>query len=277
MDAPTGFGTWPFGEELLFEAVATATCRCSTCSTAIPAGDAVADPGAVRPARASGGDRALPEVPDRAAAADPSARRGRAARQRGAGACRRTRAFGRRVRERRRAAAGCTAGRRAARARSGATRAGPRRRRTRSCRCWRPTRDRAAAADRDRVTPTAVRRLGRGLWLPECAYAPWLDPALERAGIRAACVELTNALGLGSERHLTPIRSAEGPGAVADRPGDDRAGVGAGRLSVAAAISRLPRATRPIATASGGSTAGQYHRRHGGSARREPTRPEFDG
>ena len=50
-----------------------------------------------------------------------------------------------------------------------------------------------------------------GLWLPECAYAPWLDTALERAGVRAACVELTNALGLGSERHLTPVRSADGP------------------------------------------------------------------
>jgi 1,4-alpha-glucan branching enzyme len=50
-----------------------------------------------------------------------------------------------------------------------------------------------------------------GLWLPECAYAPWLDPALERAGVRAACVELTNALGLGSERHLRPMRSADGP------------------------------------------------------------------
>ena len=47
--------------------------------------------------------------------------------------------------------------------------------------------------------------------MPECAYAPWLDPALERAGVRAACVELTTALGLGSDRHLTPIRSADGP------------------------------------------------------------------
>jgi 1,4-alpha-glucan branching enzyme len=50
-----------------------------------------------------------------------------------------------------------------------------------------------------------------GLWLPECAYAPRLDPALERAGVRDACIELTNALGLGSERHLKPIRSADGP------------------------------------------------------------------
>ena len=29
-----GFGTWPFGEEWLWEAVARSTCRCSTCSTA---------------------------------------------------------------------------------------------------------------------------------------------------------------------------------------------------------------------------------------------------
>lgn len=36
------------------------------------------------------------------------------------------------------------------------------------------------------------RRFGSwrgGLWLPECAYAPWLDPALARAGVRATCVE----------------------------------------------------------------------------------------
>jgi 1,4-alpha-glucan branching enzyme len=50
-----------------------------------------------------------------------------------------------------------------------------------------------------------------GLWLPECAYAPWLDAALERAGVRAVCVELTNALGLGADSHLTPMRSADGP------------------------------------------------------------------
>ncbi len=32
-----------------------------------------------------------------------------------------------------------------------------------------------------------------GFWLPECAYAPWLDPLLEQAGVRAACVELAGA------------------------------------------------------------------------------------
>ena len=50
-----------------------------------------------------------------------------------------------------------------------------------------------------------------GFWLPECAYEPWLDVLLEEAGVHAACVELTDIFGLGDERHLTPLRSAAGP------------------------------------------------------------------
>ena len=50
-----------------------------------------------------------------------------------------------------------------------------------------------------------------GLWLPECAYAPWLDPLLERAGVRSSCVELTALLGLGSPDHLRPLATADGP------------------------------------------------------------------
>jgi 1,4-alpha-glucan branching enzyme len=45
---------------------------------------------------------------------------------------------------------------------------------------------------------------GGGLWLPECAYAPSLDRALEDAGARAVCVELTARHGLGSREHLRP-------------------------------------------------------------------------
>jgi 1,4-alpha-glucan branching enzyme len=52
---------------------------------------------------------------------------------------------------------------------------------------------------------------GGGFWLPECAYAPWLDYALEEAGVRATCVELTAAFGLGDARHLRPIATEEGP------------------------------------------------------------------
>ena len=50
-----------------------------------------------------------------------------------------------------------------------------------------------------------------GLWLPECAYAPWLDELLEEAGVRAACVDLTDVLGRGDAAQLIPLRSPAGP------------------------------------------------------------------
>jgi 1,4-alpha-glucan branching enzyme len=58
------------------------------------------------------------------------------------------------------------------------------------------------------------RRFGSwngGFWLPECAHAPWLDPVLEEAGARSTCVELTNLFGLGDRRHLRPLVSEDGP------------------------------------------------------------------
>ena len=56
---------------------------------------------------------------------------------------------------------------------------------------------------------------GGGLWLPECAHAPWLDPLLEEAGVRAVCVDLTDVLGAP----LRPLRSPAGPLLVPlDRP-----------------------------------------------------------
>ena len=48
-----------------------------------------------------------------------------------------------------------------------------------------------------------------GLWLPECAYAPWLDPLLEQAGARAVCVDLTDVLS--RDEHLRPLRCSAGP------------------------------------------------------------------
>ncbi|HEX8105333.1 MAG TPA: 1,4-alpha-glucan branching protein domain-containing protein [Solirubrobacteraceae bacterium] len=50
-----------------------------------------------------------------------------------------------------------------------------------------------------------------GLWLPECAHAPWLDPLLEEAGVRTTCVELTDVFGEGAPEHLRPLRTAAGP------------------------------------------------------------------
>jgi 1,4-alpha-glucan branching enzyme len=49
-----------------------------------------------------------------------------------------------------------------------------------------------------------------GFWLPECAYAPWIERALEDAGVSAVCVELTNRFGLGAPEHLSPIATASG-------------------------------------------------------------------
>jgi len=50
-----------------------------------------------------------------------------------------------------------------------------------------------------------------GFWLPECAYAPWLDPLLEQAGARTVCVDLTDVLGRGAPEQLRPLRTDAGP------------------------------------------------------------------
>jgi 1,4-alpha-glucan branching enzyme len=50
-----------------------------------------------------------------------------------------------------------------------------------------------------------------GFWLPECAHAAWLDELLEEAGVRHTCVELTARFGLGDARHLRPLKTAAGP------------------------------------------------------------------
>jgi 1,4-alpha-glucan branching enzyme len=50
-----------------------------------------------------------------------------------------------------------------------------------------------------------------GFWLPECAHAPWLDGLLEEAGVHATCVDLTDVFGLGDPRHLRPLASQAGP------------------------------------------------------------------
>jgi 1,4-alpha-glucan branching enzyme len=49
-----------------------------------------------------------------------------------------------------------------------------------------------------------------GFWLPECAHAPHLEPLLEEAGVRATCVELTSRHGLGAREHLRPLVGESG-------------------------------------------------------------------
>jgi 1,4-alpha-glucan branching enzyme len=50
-----------------------------------------------------------------------------------------------------------------------------------------------------------------GFWLPECAHAPWLDALLEESGVHATCVDLTDVFGLGDARHLRPLGTEAGP------------------------------------------------------------------
>jgi len=50
-----------------------------------------------------------------------------------------------------------------------------------------------------------------GFWLPECATAPWLHGLLEEAGVHATCVDLTDVLGPGDPRHLRPLATEAGP------------------------------------------------------------------
>jgi 1,4-alpha-glucan branching enzyme len=49
-----------------------------------------------------------------------------------------------------------------------------------------------------------------GFWLPECAHAPWIEPALLDAGVRSTCMELTSHFGLGAAEHLRPLRTSAG-------------------------------------------------------------------
>ena len=61
------------------------------------------------------------------------------------------------------------------------------------------------------------RRFGAwdgGLWLPECAYAPGLERELADAGVAAFCVDQTPLHGPGAAAHLEPVRTAAGPVAV---------------------------------------------------------------
>lgn len=49
-----------------------------------------------------------------------------------------------------------------------------------------------------------------GFWLPECAHAPHLDGLLAEAGVRRTCMELTNRFGLGAREHLRPLLTESG-------------------------------------------------------------------
>jgi 1,4-alpha-glucan branching enzyme len=57
-------------------------------------------------------------------------------------------------------------------------------------------------------------RFGGGFWLPECAFEPGLERQLSEHGVEAFCVDQTDALGLGSLDQLEPVATDAGPIAV---------------------------------------------------------------
>ena len=94
-----------------------------------------------------------------------------------------------------------------------------------------------------------------GFWLPECAYAPWLDPALADAGVRSTCVELTGRFGLGAREHLRPLVGEDGVTLVPI----DRATMSLvwsdGGYPAERRLPRLPQAHRTTTTTRGATTA----------------------
>ena len=55
---------------------------------------------------------------------------------------------------------------------------------------------------------------GGGFWLPECAYAPGLERHLAPFGIQRFCVDQTDVWGLGALDHLEPVATPAGPVAL---------------------------------------------------------------
>lgn len=62
-----------------------------------------------------------------------------------------------------------------------------------------------------------ARRFGaaRGIWLPECAWDRGLDAALGRAGVEYFCVDQSASLDEASVRNLDSVRTSAGPLAIA--------------------------------------------------------------
>jgi 1,4-alpha-glucan branching enzyme len=62
------------------------------------------------------------------------------------------------------------------------------------------------------------RRFGEhwsgGFWLPECAYEPGLERDLAEHGVRVFCVDQTDVHGRGALEHLEPVATDAGPVAM---------------------------------------------------------------
>ena len=88
----------------------------------------------------------------------------------------------------------------------------PRRRPTPCCRCWRPSS--GLRLQLDAGIRSHRRRFGwaGGFWLPECAYVPGLEGALGEQGVRWFCVD--QSAHRDPLDALTPVATAAGPTAL---------------------------------------------------------------
>ena len=217
-----GFGTWPFGEEWLWEAVACVYLPLlEVLERGAGAGDARPDAGAARPARdapGAAGERLAGSCATRAG----GARRGlrgldRTGQPELAAEVRRAAGDYERAAERLRAPGG--------RDLVGAP--GARSSATRPVELWTSAATHAVlpllATDAGLRLQLATgvasheRRfggLGGGFWLPECAYAPGLERELADGGVTVICVDQTDVHGLGAPEQLEPVRTAAGVVAV---------------------------------------------------------------
>jgi 1,4-alpha-glucan branching enzyme len=55
---------------------------------------------------------------------------------------------------------------------------------------------------------------GTGFWLPECAFEPGLEEDLAEHGVVVFCIDQSDALGLGSFDQLEPVETEAGPIAI---------------------------------------------------------------
>ena len=125
-----------------------------------------------------------------------------------------------------------------------------------------------AAARGHRRAPPPLRRGWRGgLWLPECAYAPWLDGAA-RGGRRARRLRRPHRRAR-RRRAPAPAALARRPAARADRPRDDRARLEPRRLPGRRRAIATTTRSRSTATARGATTARPTTRRARAAAARE--------
>ena len=95
---------------------------------------------------------------------------------------------------------------------------------------------------------------GGGFWLPECAHAPWLDPLLEEAGVRLTCVDLTD-VAPRAPRPAAPARRAR---CSSRSTGRRSSSCGAATATRRTARTGTRTGSRSTATRPGRSTARAY-------------------